>query len=376
MKIGVNARLLTRPYTGIGQVTKNLVSEVAKIDGLNEYALLVHEAVDKKVAEVFPSNVKITVLPEKRWPSAGMRKTWWEQVQVPKYFREIGVDLAWFTYPCNPWFDGWYKRRIKTVVTVHDCIPWKDKRYVRGVLSKLYNFRSGKAVKKADLILTVSGSSLKDIVKICGVEKDKIEVIYNDVSLAYKEMPEDGYVKNVLNRFSLKPEQYFLYVGGYDVRKNVQYLVKEHAKFCEEQEVNYPLVMAGEKLFKNKLYASFASLGMVIKTGFLKQEELNVLYRNCLGFVSMSQEEGFNIPILEAANGSAPLVLSDISVHREIAEDSAIYVKIGEGALAKTLKDLLDEDKRDVLKNKSAKLAKRYSWQKYAKIVQELFRKL
>ena len=63
MKIGINARLLIKPYTGIGQVTKNLISELAKIDLRNEYVLVVPEKVEEKLVGVFGENVKIKVLP-------------------------------------------------------------------------------------------------------------------------------------------------------------------------------------------------------------------------------------------------------------------------------------------------------------------------
>ena len=45
MRIGINARFLTKPFTGIGQVCKGLISELVKIDEDNEYILVVPEKV-------------------------------------------------------------------------------------------------------------------------------------------------------------------------------------------------------------------------------------------------------------------------------------------------------------------------------------------
>ena len=141
MKIGVNARLLIKPFTGIGQYTKNMFKELAKIDTEDRYILVVPEKLPESLVRVFPQNVEIVVLPEKRLPGAGARKTWWEQVQLPEYFLKEKVDLAFYTYPSNPWSQDWYKKSIKTVVVVHDCVPWMHKNYRKSILSKLYHVK-------------------------------------------------------------------------------------------------------------------------------------------------------------------------------------------------------------------------------------------
>ncbi|MFH1218370.1 MAG: glycosyltransferase, partial [Candidatus Peregrinibacteria bacterium] len=211
MKIGVNARWLIKPFTGIGQYTENLFRELAKIDSGNEYVLVVPEEVDVK----FGKNVRVEILKEKRLGTAGMKKTWWEQIQVPEFFLKEKVDVVFFTYPCNPWSGDWYKKGVKTIVTVHDCIPWVRKEYRRGVLSKMYHRQTRKAVGKADVVLTVSESSKKEIVKICDVGKGKVKVVYNDAGDVYKKSGGDD--KKVLEKWGLKKDKYFLYVGGYDV---------------------------------------------------------------------------------------------------------------------------------------------------------------
>ena len=368
MKIGVNAKFLTKPYTGIGQYTKNLFRELALIDPKNEYVLVVPEKVNVR----FPRNVQIKVLPEKKIGTAGMRKTWWEQIQVPEYFVKIAVDSAFFPYPCNPWTRDWYKKGIKTIVTIHDCIPWMDRKYRSGIMSKMYHSQTKKAVGRADLVFTVSENSKKDIVKFCGANRSKIEVVYNDASDTYRERFSKHDVEETLGRFNLEAGKYFLYVGGYDSRKNIKYLLKEYAQFIKGSDDNVPLVLAGGKLFKGKLYSSFdksGEIGNVVKTGFLKDQSLAILYQNCRAFVNFSKYEGFNIPIVEAANCGAPLILSDIGVHREIALANAHFVELSDGEGANAMQKILDVGFRDGLCKKSKELAKNYSWKKSAQEV-------
>lgn len=363
MKIGVNARLLSKAYTGIGQYTKNLFKELASLDAENEYILVVAEKVNIR----FPKNVRLVVIPEKKLPGAGLRKTWWEQVALRKFFKKEKVDIAWFTYPSNFWADSWYRKGIKTVVTVHDCIPWTSRHYRTGALSKLYHSKTKRAVAKADIVFTVSGTSKEEIERICKVPEKKIHVIYNDAGDTYKNPVDSKFAAEVLERFSLKAEKYLLYVGGYDTRKNVEFLINESLSLDL-----YPLVLVGGKLFKGKLYKSFdEGSGEIIKTGFLEEQTIAALYSRCFAFVHLSKQEGFNIPLLEAANCGAPLIISDIAVHREVAEDKAIFVSLEKkGGLAEAIKNL--ETNREKYIELSRALAKRYSWKKYAKIVKDV----
>lgn len=365
MKIGINGRFLTKPFTGIGQYTFNLVKEMAVANPNNQYLLLVPESINQN----FPKNVEVKVLAEKNLKLAGAKKTWWEQIQVPEFLKREKVDLAWFPYPCNPWSADWYKKGPRTIVSVHDCIPWMDKRYRSGALSKLYHSQSKKAVAKADLVLTVSGASLEDIVEVCGMPRKKIEVIYNDASAAYKKAPSKEYKEEILGRFSLKENGYFLYVGGYDERKNVKELVEAWSDFGK-----MPLVLAGGKVLGRNLYKSFdvASGGGLIKTGFMKEEELNVIYRGARAFVHLSEKEGFNIPILEAANCGTPMILSDIPVHKEVAEKAAIFVKDRAQVVA-AMEKMMDLEIQEEYSNRSKKLAQKYDWIKYAQALARLF---
>lgn len=352
MKIVVNARWLSKPCTGIGQYTKNMMRELARIDAENEYVLLVPEEIKCD----FPENVRVEVLEERRMGNAGMRKTWWEQIQVPDFMKKEKADLAFFTYPANPWtrdFD------VRSVVVVHDCIPWMDKEYNKRLLSRAYNGQTRKAVKLADKVVTVSKDAAADIKKMCGVEA---EVIYNDADPVYKKKAVN---LRALDKFELRAGEYFLYVGGYDPRKNVQFLLEEFVDFGMKK-----LVLVGGKTSDNCESFDFADRENVVKTGFLSEEELAGLYAGCLAFVNLSRKEGFNLPIVEAANCGAALMLSDIAVHREVAGDAAMFVKLEESETVEGFKKMLKE--QGDWADKSAKIAERYSWEKSAKKLKDV----
>jgi glycosyltransferase involved in cell wall biosynthesis len=371
MRIGINGRFLLKPFTGIGQHTINLVKELAKIDLKKEYVFFVMEKVGKEVTGLFSKNVKFVILPEKKMPSAGAKKVWWEQIQLPEILLKEKFDVAFFPYPSNPWTNDFYKKGIKTFVTVHDCLPWKYKHYTGGILSRMAHEQSKKAVSKADVVFTVSETSGKEIVKICKVKESRVFVIYNDAGDIFKKAEDQKLAKKILTKFGIKKNEFIFYCGGFDERKNVEKLVEEYSEFAKSNS-GIPLVLAGGKALGNKLYESFdktkSEFGKIIKTGFLKEEELKSLYENCMAFVHLSREEGFNIPVVEAANCGAPLILSNTKIHKEIAKTNASFVNISKKySCQKEMGKMLNSAYRSKFSKKAKELSKKYSWKISAK---------
>ena len=93
MIIGVNARFLTKPYTGIGQHTHNLFDELAKQNPNDEFILVTPEKPEGYEHFDIYKNLEIVVLPEKMIGTAGMKKTYWEQVQVPNFLLKQGAEV-------------------------------------------------------------------------------------------------------------------------------------------------------------------------------------------------------------------------------------------------------------------------------------------
>src|SRR3989339_73664 len=124
MKIGINGRFLILPYTGIGQYTAHLLQALAEQDLSVEYVVVIPSAIPNLK---FPPNVRLVLVPEKKFIPVNLRKFIWEQIQVPRFFKKEKVDLAHYPYPSNPRFPG--GRAPKTLVTVHDVIPWTNPKH-------------------------------------------------------------------------------------------------------------------------------------------------------------------------------------------------------------------------------------------------------
>ena len=320
MKIGINARFLQHPYTGIGQYTKSLIMTLAQMEPQNEYFLFLPE-----LSEIsFPENCHQIRVVEKENSSKSIQKANWEHVLLPAEMQKVGVNIAHFLYPSNPW----RKLPMPTIVTVHDVIPWVIPEYSRKLRSKIYHMHAKLALKKADHIITVSEFSKSEIIKYLKIQEKNITVTplappLTENPISYPDLP--------LRR------KFFLYVGGYDERKNVVNLLIAYQKhiapfyqidlimvggknkgldeiitdeFCDRVDKKYPLKLKGKVVF----------------TDSLEQSELQCLYRQAMALVHVSTYEGFNLPLVEALSAGIPIVTSDIPVHREVTKDNALFV--------------------------------------------------
>ncbi len=364
MRIGVNARWLERKETGIGQYTLNLFRKLATDHPEDEFTLVVRQKVDHK----FPKNVRIKVIPEKKWLIlSGLKKGFWEHCQLRRYFNSKKFELIHLTYPAYP-IRG---LKVPSVTTIHDIIPWQDARYRQKLRSKIYFWFTGKALRKAPHFLAVSETTKKDFTHHFGIDPSKVTVTYEAVSDAYK-LPTT--TTTTTTTLQLQTTHYLLYIGGYDPRKNVPKLISLLSQLEDE---NLTLVLAGGKVSDTNLYNSYdlqknTEKGKlnILKTGFLNEEELGALYKEAKALINISEKEGFNLPILEAAYVGTPVITSDIPVHRELYEDYAIFLPLDDDAEAlKILKDFMQNPKAP-----KTNLKEKYNWEDAAKRTYEAYK--
>lgn len=382
MKIAVNGRFLIRPFTGIGQYTHYLFQAYALQNPTDQLIMICPQKVDLDL----PKNMKVVILPEKKIPGAGLRKTYWEQVQIPNLAKEMDVDILHIPYPANPW-NGFDK---PVVVTVHDTIPWTMKDYRKSVSTIIYQNRCLKALKKADLILSVSEASKLDIMGTAGFPSASIKVLHNDVAPHfYKKIPE-ARRKEILKKYKINSQKPFLlYAGGFDERKNVELLVKTYLEDIAPH-FNVDLVLAGGKALNQKLYGSFDSLtketkrpslrlkGEVVWTGFVEEADFPALYQSCLVFINLSKKEGFNLPLLEAAISGAPIIASDLPVHHEVLDKYGLFCPTEDrNCLNQTIRKMITDDSfRQEQKQKLSGVVFPYSWRENARRLRRFYTQL
>lgn len=116
---------------------------------------------------------------------------------------------------------------------------------------------------------------------------------------------------------------YVLFVGGADVRKNLDVVVEAFRRLCSMDRGTARLVIGGgyPKEWQNRLLAQCGTnlqSGVIQFLDHIDDEELARRYHGASVTVVASVAEGFSMPVIEAMACGSPVLVSDIPVHREL----------------------------------------------------------
>jgi glycosyltransferase involved in cell wall biosynthesis len=185
-------------------------------------------------------------------------------------------------------------------------------------------FRSAMA---ADWVVTISEASRSDYLKLFPhFPKDRIRVIYP--CSRFTDSTAMGKRPKALD--SVPVRGYWLNVGTIEPRKNQQRLVEAYARYLALGGAPMPLVLAGGKGWLmddfNKQLSELEINTQIVMTGYVSDDELIWLYRNCYANLYPSLFEGFGLPVLEGMQFGAPTLSSKATSLPEVAGDAAILL--------------------------------------------------
>ena len=149
-----------------------------------------------------------------------------------------------------------------------------------------------------------------------------------------------------------KRENYILYAGGVDSRKNVLQLIRAFALLPNELQNKYPLkiVCSNNIHAYNGFKAEARNLGVPEYVDFILQindQELAALYRKCRLFVFPSLCEGLGLPVLEAvATGAAVLTSRGTSLKEIYPKDEALFDPRSPEDLAAHIQAIIGDDEK------------------------------
>jgi glycosyltransferase involved in cell wall biosynthesis len=374
MKIGFDISQTGKDKAGCGYFADSLIQGLTVADYENEYILYPHfgtsfwdPAGKKTTRNIDRSNVSRILIGDNFHES----QRFWKQ--FPEQGEEMlgNPDIVHANnFSCPHAF-----RRAKLVYTLYDMAfaiypEFTSEQNRWTCFEGVFN-----ASCYADFIVAISHYSRNSFLEIFPhYPADRVRVTHLGSRFSSLSGHEPGSAIE-----GLEPDKFWLAVGTLEPRKNMRRLIRAYADFITHNKESHPLVIAGGKgWLEDDLEEFISTLGIrehVKILGYVTDDELTWLYKNCYAFLYPSIFEGFGLPVLEALSLGAAVVTANTTSLPEVAGSAACYVDpLKEEDITAALSRLLNDDEyRMNLKSLAKSQALKFSWERCAAQIMDIY---
>jgi len=367
MRIAIDARLSYYMQAGITQYTLNLIRALADIDRENAYSILQRKPDQRIIVE--QENFRRLAL--------------FAPTHHPLEQYVLGLELALRAKQdvihCTDFIPPFYYRG-PTVVTVHDLAFLLYPHFLTRKAARYYGLID-RAVRHAEHVIAVSEATKRDIVRLTGTPENKITVIYEAADSLYRPVDDRQALDRMHAQYHL-PEQFILFVGTIEPRKNLPTLIRAYHGLVEKYKSLADLAIVGRRgWLYDDVYNLVEQLGLQDRVHFLGRVptlDLLYLYNASRMLVLPSYYEGFGLPPLEAMACGVPVIVSDTSVMPEVVGDAALRVphEDVEGFTVAMWRLLTDNELRTDMIAKGKKRVQCFSWERAARETLQVYQKV
>jgi glycosyltransferase involved in cell wall biosynthesis len=319
LRIAVDGRSLYGERTGVGTYTFNLLEQLLLLDP-SVTILLVTDHPLPTSGWVADSRVRV-VNASFPWHNNFL----WSNLALSRQIRLRHCDVfhsPGYTLPL--WLP------VPTVVTIHDVsyaahpewYPHGD-----GAIRRAW-YRH--AARTADIILTVSEFSRREIVRIYGVPSERVLSIPLGVDPGrFRKIEQEDALASLRQRYKLYGD-FLLFVGDMHRRRNVE-RISEAFGLVKDSDAKFQaldFVFIGRVLESAFLAPKPASGqgGSIRLLGYVPEEDLALFYSLAKAFVFPSLYEGFGLGALEAMSCGCPVIVGRGTACEEVAGKAAVCV--------------------------------------------------
>ncbi len=372
MRIGIDCRIFSSNFTGIGRYTHELVKELIKINDQykrkHEFVLFFNQP---EYSKYEPPNLSIKkVLVNAKHYSLR------EQLAFPKILKKENCDIVHF-----PHFNVPILYRRPYTVTIHDLTLsiYPGHKMTKWYHRLAYHLTIKNATKKAKRVIAVSQNTKNDIVDHLHIPEEKIEVIYNGISDKFTLIEDPAITEKTLKKYKIT-KQFLLYTGVWRSHKNLPRLIEAFAIL--RKNVDLQLVITGKPdphypEVKDTV-VKYDLQNDVIFTDLVEEDELIHLYNAAHTYVFPSLYEGFGFPPLESMKCGTPVVASNRSSIPEVCgqENAIFFDPESPQDIANKIESLYkDADLQAELVEKGHRRASEFTWEKMGRHTYEVIKR-
>lgn len=361
MSVLVNGLLLNGQYSGVHHTADHLYKSIEMSETEISIDVLVSKSyTGQRQKYKYGEVVKATM--DTKSP---FKRVLYENLLMAKLIKEKGYQLYHSTSYVLPYY--WNKN---SVLTVHDTISLDFPAYCQYTSILHHGLLMKRSIKKATKIIAVSETVKEDILRNVNIDDNKVEVIHHGIDEIFRKKINLTQINTVKWKYAL-PDNYVLFVGNIEPKKNLDRLVDAFIRLKREKAIPHQLVIAGKKGWRCDLRNKIKELklqDLVLFVDYIDQTDLPTVYHLADVFAFPSLYEGFGIPPLEAMACSTPTLTSNQGASCEVTGGNSLGINpysvedIKEG-----LNQLIHNEKlRTSLINDGLQWTKRFTWEKAA----------
>jgi len=246
--------------------------------------------------------------------------------------------------------------------------PWATLKY--------FSLGMSKALREADTIITDAQFTANELVSFAGARQDRIAVIPCGIDHERFHPPGDhSQLEEVRRRYHLPPA-FYLFVGQPTKQKNLRLVVESYASGSLPREFQLPVVVTcnlrRSVLFEDTLarIEQAGLSGLFQFTGYVREEDLPLIYGAAQALLYPSRYEGFGLPPVEAMACGTPVVCSNTTSLPGVVGDAALLIDPEQPeALVEALGKVHDEQTRRELAKRGLERAQAFTWEGTARQV-------
>lgn len=259
-----------------------------------------------------------------------------KEYEVPFLKRDkiLLLDSSWeYNKSFSHIIDIAKKEGAQVYAVVYDMIPVQyPELFDIPAFVSIFSMWHNMILQKADSILCISRTTADVVAKYFQGKKFKRN---RPLNLYYFHMGADvpGGVQTARKEIQefVQVGPTFLMVGTLEPRKGHMVALQAFSKVLKERRQDCRLLIIGHNGWKHDEIRNQLALpeykDKVLWIQDASDEELRWAYAHSNALIAASRDEGFGLPLVEAAHFGLPIICSDIPIFREVTQGHADYFK-------------------------------------------------
>ena len=349
-KLVIDASIYREPASGVHLAVRNgVLAEVPFLQASFQSLLIAS----------FPPVPEVECMPLPTWAGTAVGRIFWQQCYLPRLLKKHEADLLHaeaYTMPLNC--------SLPVLLNVHDIIALEYPQWCS--FQNVCHMRAllPGSIRRAAKCLVPTRHVAQRLQAVLGVPFRKIEIVPWGVD--YQRFS----TVSQLLEFEL-PENYFLFVGNLEPKKNLEFLLKAYADSA--QQCQCALVIIGRAGWKctslQQTLRNWSGPGQVRWLGRVPDPVVTAVYQKAKALIMPSLEEGFGLPILEAMASGIPVLHSNHPALVEVAAGAGLaFSPYDSNELADLMKNIAGNSAlREELRQAGQQRAQKATWNNWGR---------